>query len=149
MTATITTRARSLLLIALALAWQTEALGRTRGRGRRIVGGAIAGAYYSILWRPPVMNISVRYRHWLCRRRRGCYYSPLALLPSVQASSFWQGSSPSCRRRRRPTAIVRGPTGGSGGLCSASYTIIWFIVLTNSNSFCSHLRDLLLLRTNR
>ena len=41
-----TTYARNLFLILLSLAWQTEALGRSRSGRSRLVGGAIAGVQY-------------------------------------------------------------------------------------------------------
>ncbi|VDB96761.1 unnamed protein product [Peniophora sp. CBMAI 1063] len=69
MTATTSTRARTLLLIAITLASQTEAL-RSTGRGRRLVGGAIAGIVIGCIVAVIVALILL----WLCcrlfRRRR-------------------------------------------------------------------------------
>ena len=111
MAATTSTRTRNILFLSLALALQTEALGRTSGRGRRLVGGAIAGAYLlSSRYSASVLTLLARHCHRMHRRCDHRHHTTVLVLPSVQAPS--RGKSSSCARscRRRTTAILRGPT---------------------------------------
>ena len=112
MTTTTSTRARNFFLLSLALALQTEALGRTSGRGRRLVGGAIAGACLLFSrYSASVLTLLARHCHRMHRRCDHRHYTTVLVLSSVQPPSRGKTRS-SCARscRRRTTAILRGPT---------------------------------------